>query len=236
MDGSFVREIILNAVPTIQDINGIQCSSKAMSPIMAPVPEKLTVHSLSSVVQFCQNELEDGKNHVVSVEGPGSVNIYSRLSLGLRQRETFLHAELLMLQFDFGRKNSLENFIISLQSQFVQDETTANILAFVGNITAEATQKNEDDGVTQVVTVKQGLVKVAEKSVPNPVILRPFRTFTEIEQPASRFVLRVDPGPYCALYEADGGAWENTAVMNISEYLNHELAELVADKKITILA
>lgn len=236
MDGSFIKELVGMLAPTIQELNGIQYSSKTMSPVMAPIPASLTVHTLSSVVQFCQNELEEEKNHIVCIEGPGSVKVYSRLSTGLRQRETLLSADLLMDQFNFGTKHSLENFIISLQAQFVQDETTANIMAFVGNITAESKQTNEDDGVTQIVSVKQGLVKVAEKSVPNPVILRPYRTFTEVDQPASRFVLRVDPGPYCALYEADGGAWKNTAVMNISEYLHAELAELILGKKITIMA
>jgi hypothetical protein len=56
------------------------------------------------------------------------------------------------------------------------------------------------------------------------VELRPYRTFREIEQPASKFVLRVKRGgegqkPGCALFEADGGFWKLEAIENIRKYI-----------------
>lgn len=63
--------------------------------------------------------------------------------------------------------------------------------------------------------------------VPNPVKLRPYRTFTEVEQPESEFVFRMknyDGSVGCAIFEADGGAWKNRAMKNIKEYLQYELA------------
>ena len=55
--------------------------------------------------------------------------------------------------------------------------------------------------------------------------LRPYRTFTEVVQPASDFIFRMkeDRGITCALFEADGGAWKNAAMKNIKEYLEFEL-------------
>lgn len=55
-------------------------------------------------------------------------------------------------------------------------------------------------------------------------MLRPYRTFREVEQPASRFVLRLQSGqgdgmPKAALFEADGGAWRLTAIEAIARWL-----------------
>ena len=65
--------------------------------------------------------------------------------------------------------------------------------------------------------------------VPNPVILRPYRTFPEVEQPASSFIFRMkeNDGVCCALFEADGGAWKNEAMRNIKEYLKENLCDLL---------
>ena len=65
--------------------------------------------------------------------------------------------------------------------------------------------------------------------LPNPVTLRPFRTFTEVEQPASSFVFRAkqkDGGMEFMLVEADGGAWRGEAMRNIKEYMQKAIPEL----------
>jgi len=38
--------------------------------------------------------------------------------------------------------------------------------------------------------------------------------------------MKSDRGIQCAIFEADGGAWQNEAVQNISSYLKMELYEL----------
>ena len=59
--------------------------------------------------------------------------------------------------------------------------------------------------------------------MPNPAVLKPYRTFVEVEQPESKFVFRMQTGPEMALFEADGGAWRIQAMKNIKEYLEKEL-------------
>lgn len=63
----------------------------------------------------------------------------------------------------------------------------------------------------------------------------PFRTFIEIEQPESEFLLRAKKGYEgieFALFEADGGAWKKEAIDNIAAYLKENLKEI---EHITIL-
>ncbi|KHO31340.1 hypothetical protein OR63_10900, partial [Clostridium tetani] len=80
-----------------------------------------------------------------------------------------------------------------------------------------------DDGVSQAATIKTGVASVNEVKVPNPVVLAPFRTFPEIEQPESKFIFRMQSGPRAALFEADGGAWRNEAMIKIKAYLEEQL-------------
>jgi hypothetical protein len=116
--------------------------------------------------------------------------------------------------------------IIFLPSCFVENNDKAKILKIVGNIKDKAVRQYGDDGITQQVTAKTGLALVEDVPVPNPVMLAPFRTFMEVEQPESKFVFRMkrgDDGPECALFEADGGAWKLEAMKRIKAYLQAEL-------------
>jgi hypothetical protein len=59
----------------------------------------------------------------------------------------------------------------------------------------------------------------------------PYRTFPEIDQPASKFTLRMQSSngegmPYAALFEADGAAWKIVAIRSISEYLKSKLEDV----------
>ncbi len=108
----------------------------------------------------------------------------------------------------------------------MENNDKAKILKIVGNIKDKAVRQYGDDGITQQVTAKTGLALVEDVPVPNPVMLAPFRTFMEVEQPESKFVFRMkrgDDGPECALFEADGGAWKLEAMKRIKAYLQAEL-------------
>jgi hypothetical protein len=105
-----------------------------------------------------------------------------------------------------------------------------SLLQVLGNIKSSTIRTNSDDGVTQAVEVKSGIHMCAEQSIPNPIWLKPYRTFSEVDQPPSQFVLRLRDSrngmPECALYEADGGVWKSAAIENIKEYLEEELPEV----------
>jgi 16S rRNA U1498 N3-methylase RsmE len=55
-------------------------------------------------------------------------------------------------------------------------------------------------------------------------------------QPESDFVFRMKDGPRCALFEADGGAWQNEAIDNIKKHLEASLKSEIENKRITIIA
>lgn len=147
-----------------------------------------------------------------------------------RKREELVDVEAMIPDFEYGRYMGNERFIIALQSKFIANDDRALLLQFAGTVKDESIAQYGDDGVTQKATIKTGITSVGDAVVPNPVKLRPFRTFIEVEQPESAFVFRMRQaeghGVECAIFEADGGAWKNAAMKSIKEYLQYELAEL----------
>lgn len=122
--------------------------------------------------------------------------------------------------------------------QHINLETFANgaFTAQVNRAIEEVT-KNIQDPNTDAGTARKITVTIAFK--PNPVKLRPYRTFAEIEQPQSSYVFRIqdsDRGPSFKLVEADGGLWKNATMKKIKEYLAYELAEELEKYHITIIA
>ena len=67
------------------------------------------------------------------------------------------------------------------------------------------------------------------------VNMQPFRTFLEVEQPESVFLLRLDGNGNVGLFEADGGVWKLEATRNISEYFDEKLAELICSGRVVVL-
>ncbi len=209
---------------------GIPHTSKSVHKVSRPIAAHITTHSLSAVSVFFNEKKDEMVDPFVHVLDQETVRIFSKLDDTHRNRENYLVSSLINDPFMFDRFMDIEMFVIALQSQFVQDGTTAAILKVVGNLTEEAEQKVLDDGVSQTVTAKTGIAKVENVHVPNPVVLKPFRTFQEVEQPASKFVFRMKKsqhgeGPTCALFEADGGAWKNDAIANIKGYLESALPD-----------
>ena len=135
-------------------------------------------------------------------------------------REAYVSAKCPLEQFPFGRHLDQETFIIRVQSQFDDNDQKSELIKRVSSI-AESTQvQNEDDGISQRVVVEEDLRK--GNAIVQPIWeLRPYRTFPEVEQPKSRFLLRIRKGPEIALYEADGGMWRVVAARTVAEYLRN---------------
>ncbi len=125
--------------------------------------------------------------------------------------------------FLFDKFLERDTFVIGLMSRFVQNADSQALLALTSSMSSDGAVLSEDDGVTQKVTVKQGVMLKDVKMVRPRWTLQPYRTFREVVQPASEFVFRVkgEPGsiPSCALFEADGGTWKLDAVLTIKQWL-----------------
>lgn len=222
IDKSFIDKVESMAKPEQMELGGRLYTTKGVVAVLEPTAVPLDTHTLTGIVDYLATG--DFKDQVIiHVEDYDRVLLKSEILGSFRQREVLVLAEAYALEHGFGRHRAVEDFVVFLQSMFVQDETTAKIMQIVGNLSQGTEASFADDGMTQRVTAKAGVARVEVVDLPNPVTLRPFRTFADIEQPASKFVLRIkadkDHGPTCALFEADGGAWKNTAIATIKAWL-----------------
>ncbi len=215
----------------VLDINGGKYVDKDVHRVDKELrASAIQMNTLTSLVDYLKAGIDSmADKMLVQVVSPTEVKLISMLDSD-RKRECLVEVEAMIPAFEYGRYMSNESFIIALQSKFINNDDRALLLQFAGTVKDESIAQYGDDGVTQKATIKTGITSVGDAVVPNPVKLRPFRTFVEVTQPESAFVFRMRQtdgrGVECAVFEADGGAWKNAAMKSIKEYLQHELAEL----------
>lgn len=201
-------------------------SRVSLNRVTEPVASKLTVSTLTGLVDYIKTNVDhlEGKL-LIQVKSPEEVALYSPLNAD-REREKYVSAEaILPNNVVYDRFLDTERFNIMLQSAFVDDEDKSKLLKYTALITDDTVKNFGDDGISQKVTVKTGVASVSDAVVPNPVTLAQYRTFPEVIQPESKFIFRMKEGPTAALFEADGGAWRNTAILGIKEYLKEALKD-----------
>ncbi|MGG5373553.1 hypothetical protein [Enterococcus sp. AZ196] len=207
-----------------------------IGPRVYTADQTLKINTLSGFVKYIQANLDrEDSPLIVHVKDEATVYLKGLLEVD-GSRETLAVAQAIVPRFDFDYFMNTEEFNIALQSKFVSNEDREILLQVVGNVSEENVKNTGDDGVSQAVTINQGVASKADVKVPNPVLLAPYRTFLEVEQPESQFIFRMKDGPRGAIFEADGGAWRNQAIVNIREYLHDQLSKEIETKRITILA
>lgn len=233
---SAMKHIEALSKPTILDIDGKKYTDKRVFIVADKKASAITLHTLTGLVDYIEAKFDDSAaGAMIVVKQHDYVELLSCLDPVDMNRSTFIACTAEECQFPFGRFMSVEDFIINLQANFEGTEDAAKLLQFVSTITVDAGATITDTGYSQEMTTKSGVRSEAAK-IPNPVSLKPYRTFLDAEQPESSFVFRLKKGgegamPTCALFEADGGAWKNDAILNIRDFLKEKLP-----KKSVILA
>jgi len=210
---------------------------KFVDKAMTALPREITASALktstlTSVVDYIKNDTDSDAlaspvgRFVLHVVGFDHVELYKELNID-KKRDNLISVDIDKCRFPFGQFMSVEQFIINLQSAFVQDDNTKTLLEFISSVKDDSSVTQEDDGVTQKVTAKAGISLARVTNAPNPINLRPYRTFTEIVQPESAFVFRMKKddmrGITAALFEADGGTWKHDAILEIKDFLKSQL-------------
>jgi hypothetical protein len=233
IDSNFVEAIknLAGAEPIAVD--GQEYATKAVfnPPLpVEPLTPCLTVSTLTGLVDFWNEKGDNSEpkaGQIFHVRNYHEVALLSAIQGVNRQRENFITANCGAPLFKFGQFMPHAEFMIGIQALFTDYGDRAKVMKVVGTIRDEAAKTSMDDGITQKVTASAGITLSQEVALPNPVMLKPYRTFSEIEQPPSSFVLRVQPGkggmPDVALFEADGGRWKHEAILGIREYLTGKI-------------
>jgi len=201
---------------------------KRVLPVRSEKPATLDVFSLGGLVHFIKADV-DGmfddpeRRFIVRVVNPRRVDVLSPVYGYYKEREVVAKCDALVPDIPFGRYMGVDEFQIMLQSRFEDSANRALVLQLSGSLRSEQSNQIADDGVSQKVTINRGVATAADVTVKNPVVLKPLRTFYEVAQPESPFILRFNENANAALFEGDGGAWKLRAVANIRAWLEANL-------------
>lgn len=239
-----IDKILSMAKPEIITVGGLEYSSKELHLVTTPRPSSLKVRSLTALVEYLKTDRDSIVNSPESETGevPGlmihvvdhlNVLVIESLDGEFKTRNVYIHASASPVEFRYGQYQDQESFMIELMTKFTPSSTDrARIMQIVGNLRSEHLATLTDDGVTQIASTRKGISLAQETMIPNPVMLRPYRTFMEIEQPESPFAFRLRDAkdgnpPSMALFEADGGKWKMDATILICDWLKEQLPNFV---------
>lgn len=214
--------------------DGREYTSKGIVPVKPPTSDPLEVHTLTGIKDYLISNPDglDLNKVIVHVRSHVAVDAFSPLGPLWKDRNDHVTATITHKAFQFGQFITIEEMIIALQTYFVPSDASAAMMKVVGHISDDTIVKALDDGVSQEVTVRAGIARLANVELPNPILLAPYRTFLEVDQPESRFVFRIrkkEGGlPVCALFEADGGNWQLDAIKQVRDWLRVSLPEQVS--------
>lgn len=218
----------LREVEKIAGDDGRNYFSKNVTPDRPPLAATLEISTLVGIVDWFEFE-GAGSNLGVVVDSPRSVSVVGLPDSTWLQRAKCIRAQAERSKFEFGRYMDLEMFNISLQCQFADSEEKTRVINFLASVTGDEIRTVEDDGIAQEVVVRTKTT-MKERATMSPIVnLAPYRTFHDVEQPTSAFLLRLQKVegnlPVVALFEADGGRWKHEAIQSIHEFLDRELPD-----------
>ena len=221
----FIEKIEDMTGPKVIETDYGTFSDKQLHRIEDRLVDTTKLSSLSGLATMIKQEMNDFNIPLfVRVSSPEKVDVLGAVRDDM-QREMPYTAIAKFIGFDCDRYMSIENMIICLKSRFAPTEDRDYLVQLLGNITDQQSVQTKDDGITQSATVKSGIQLVGEQRIKPIVSLKPYRTFLEVEQPESDFLIRLKDGS-AALFEADGGAWEREAVKNIADKLRELLVDV----------
>lgn len=122
---------------------------------------------------------------------------------------------------------------IALRTRFQETPDTLYAMKLVSDISLGAKVIYNDNGIATTITTQKGVALQANEQIRPIVKLLPYRTFQEVEQPESIFLIRVsDRG--ISFIEADGGMWKLTAREIIKKFLEEQLQQEVGEGSVII--
>lgn len=220
-DGKTYNVKLDNTLIPIEEVNKVRLNR-------VPIIETHTLTSIIDYLSLNPDKLDLSKVYI-QVMDHHEVALFSTLTGDYREKEWYIYAKCLIPEIPLNRFLDIETFLIMLNSSFMMTADLENIIKIVSKVVDNKLVNYEDDGISQKVNIKSGIELIQETKLPILNSLKPYRTFVEIDQPASEFLLRARKGSdelQYALYEADGGAWKNKAILYIKDFLIRELSGL----------
>lgn len=218
------------------EINGEIYSDRPLERVAPHVdtPCAIEVNGLDSISKLIREEMQKVASTIMV-----QVKDYNLVEVFTAYRDDFSRFHLYRARADVPGFRSgwreREEALIQLRSLFIPNEGTEYLLNLLSRISEDSNVTSSDNGVTQRVEARQGIALNSMVEVKPRVSLQPFRTFLEVAQPESEFLLRVEKNNGIGFFEADGGVWKLEAKRNVAAYFDAALKDLVEDGKVVVM-
>ena len=245
-----IEKIVELASPSVIQVNGKTFSNERFTEVKEQLyyPECLILNSLDGIIKMIQKEAKEKRLSDINVPTDDNTveqRLYVRVS-EYNRVDVFTSYDTQGVRTYLYRSNAdvpgfregfrdRETMLIQLRSLFLQTQDVAYLLDLLSKMSDEEKVTSQDNGVTQVVEARKGVALKEQVEVRPRVKLTPFRTFLEVDQPESEFLLRVGDGGQVGLFEADGGVWKLVAKRSIAAYLEGRLKDLVEAGRVVIM-
>ena len=200
-------------------------------------PKSICLTGLDSVCKMVRNEAADlfpEDQILIQVADYRTVKVFTTLD-GEMDRYSLYICEADTPRVRSNGFMTHEEAVVQLRSLYIPNEDLTYLLKLLSGISTESKITSNDNGVSQTVEAKSGVALTASVEVRPYVNLQPFRTFLEVNQPESLFLLRLKEGGNVGLFEADGGVWKLEATRNIAEYFEEHLKDLIESGQVVVL-
>lgn len=204
------------------------------------IPEMLTLHSLDALVKLVKTEsayrLENDRTALyITVPSHLMVQCFGHPDYEQRAiRPIYYEAHATDVPgWEANATLPFEEMQIALRTRFQETADMPYLQTLLSDITTGAKITFNDNGVATTIVTKKGIDLQSNQTIKPIVTLRPYRTFQEVEQPESTFLIRVAERGI-TFVEADGGMWKLKARETIKAFLEERLADEVANGSVVI--
>lgn len=237
----FVEHIQKTAQPIIQQIGSatFAVTTDGEANEIRPTidhPDTLPLHSLDALVKLVRTEaLHAEKPLYITVPDHMTVRCFGSPQVGLRyHRQSYYEANATDVPgWDERVQLGFEEAQIAMRTRFQETTDTIYALKLLSDICCGAKVVYNDNGIATTVTTQKGVALQSNEQIRPIITLKPYRTFQEVEQPESIFLIRVNERGI-TFTEADGGMWKLKARQTVKEFLEEQLAEEVAGNSVYI--
>ena len=194
-------------------------------------PDTLILRSLDALVQMALTEATDTAATLhITIPDHTTVRCYGQPQPHARFfRQVYYEAHATDVPgWDETVQLGFEAAQIALRTRFQETPDTVYAMKLLSDICCGAKVVYNDNGIATTVTTQKGVALQSNEQVRPIITLKPYRTFQEIEQPESIFLIRVNERGI-SFTEADGGMWKLRARETVKAFLENALeAEIAA--------
>ena len=232
-----IQKIEEMAKPTFHEVDGQVFANQEMVLVAdkKPMPRCIDLTGLDSICKMVRNEAEHvGLQIFIQVKDYKSVSVFTELD----EDEDRLYLYNCVADtpgVTMGRFMAYENAVIELRSLYIPNKGTEYLLQLLSSISNESKVTSSDNGVTQQVEARSGIALNSMVKIEPRVTLQPFRTFVEVAQPESEFLLRINDRGEIGFFPADGGVWKLEATRNVAAYFEDKLHDMIEAGTVVVI-